>query len=143
MRRSLLTGWTASLSRPAASHVPHSDLLAALAEYQEELRETDPDQLIAKPETYLTDWSGPDKLWLRRFLEAGRDEPVYQLTPATEDVFVFLDRVLEQDPGFVGTESRLKLVIDTLDDLVVGASEDPEDATAASSRNTAASPGGD
>ena len=106
--------------------VPHSDLLAALAEYQEELRETDPDQLVAKPETYLADWSGPDKLWLRRFLEAGRDEPVYQLTPATEDVFVFLNRVLEQDPGFVGTESRLKLVIDTLDDLVVGASEDPE-----------------
>jgi hypothetical protein len=67
--------------------VPHSDLLAALAEYQEELRETDPDQLIAKPEAYLSDWSGPDKLWLRRFLEAGRDEPVYQLTPATEDVF--------------------------------------------------------
>jgi hypothetical protein len=105
--------------------IPHSDLLAALAEYQEELRETDPDQLTAKPETYLSDWSGPEKLWLRRFLEAGRDEPVYQLTPATEDVFVFLDRVLEQDPGFVGTESRLKLVIDTLDDLVVGASEDP------------------
>jgi hypothetical protein len=106
--------------------VPHSDLLASLAEYQEELRETDPDQLTAKPESYLSDWSGPDKLWLRRFLEAGRDEPVYQLTPATEDVFVFLDRVLEHDPGFVGTESRLKLVIDTLDDLVVGASEDPE-----------------
>ena len=106
--------------------IPHSDLLAALAEYLEELRETDPDQLVAKPETYLADWSGADKLWLRRFLEAGRDEPVYQLTPATEDVFVFLDRVLEQDPGFVGTESRLKLVIDTLDDLVVGASEDPE-----------------
>lgn len=106
--------------------IPHSDLLAALADYQEELRETDPDQLTARPETYLTDWSGPDKLWLRRFLEAGRDEPVYQLTPATEDVFVFLDRVLEQDPGFVGTESRLKLVIDTLDDLVVGASDDPE-----------------
>ena len=106
--------------------IPHSDLLAAMVEYLEELRETDPDQLTAKPESYLSDWSGPDKLWLRRFLEAGRDEPVYQLTPATEDVFVFLDRVLEQDPGFVGTESRLKLVIDTLDDLVVGASEDPE-----------------
>ena len=30
------------------------------------------------------------------------------------------------DLGFVGTESRLKLVIDTLADLVVGASDDPE-----------------
>ncbi len=106
--------------------IPHSDLLIALSVYQEELQESDPDQLTARPESYLTDWSGPEKLWLRRFLEAGFDEPVYQLTPATEDVFTFLDRVLEQDPGFVGTESRLKLVIDTLDDLVVGASEDPE-----------------
>jgi hypothetical protein len=31
--------------------IAHSDLPAALVEYQEELRETDPDQLIAKPET--------------------------------------------------------------------------------------------
>jgi len=35
-------------------------------------------------------------------------------------VFVFLDRVLDQDLWFVGTESRLRLVIETLSDLVVG-----------------------
>ena len=33
--------------------VPHSDLLAALAEYQEELRETDPDRLIGHPATSM------------------------------------------------------------------------------------------
>jgi hypothetical protein len=40
-------------------------------------------------------------------------------------VFAFLDRTLDQDLGFVATESRLHLVIQLLDELVVGASGDP------------------
>lgn len=106
--------------------IPHSDLLAGLIGYLEELRETHPDALGGKPDAYISDWCSRDTRWLQRFLEAGRDEPVYQLTPHTEDVFNFLDRVLDQDLGFVGTESRLKLVIETLSDLVVGSSDDPE-----------------
>src|SRR5262249_27441561 len=51
---------------------------------------------------------------------------IYQLTPHTEDVFTFLDHGLEREFGFVGTESRFHLVIETLDDLVAGASADPE-----------------
>ncbi|MEX0726924.1 MAG: DUF3375 domain-containing protein [Planctomycetaceae bacterium] len=106
--------------------IPHSDLLAALIAYLEELQDTHPNALIGKPDVYISDWCSRDTRWLQRFLEAGRDEPVYQLTPHTEDVFVFLDRVLNQDLGFVGTESRLKLVIETLSDIVVGSSDDPE-----------------
>lgn len=106
--------------------VPHSDLLASLIAYQEELQESHPEALIGKPEVYVSDWCSRETRWLQRFLEAGREEPVYQLTPHTEDVFVFLDRVLDQDLGFVGTESRLKLVIETLSDLVIGASDDPQ-----------------
>lgn len=106
--------------------IPHSDLLAALIAYQEELQESHPEKLPARAEVYLSEWSGRDTRWLQRFLEASRDEAVYQLTPSTEDVFFFLDRVLEKDLGFVGTESRLKLVIETLADLVVGSSDDPE-----------------
>ena len=104
----------------------YSDLLAALAAYQEELRETYPGVLCDKPESYLSDWCSSDTRWLHRFLEADRNEPVYQLTPHTEDVFSFLDRALDKDLGFVGTESRLRLVIETLADLVMGASDDPE-----------------
>jgi hypothetical protein len=106
--------------------VPFSDLCAALAAYQEAVQATDPDVLRDKPENYLSGWCSSDTRWLHRFLEAGRNEPVFQLTPHTEDVFTFLDRVLEQDLGFVGTESRLRLVIETLADLVVNASDDPE-----------------
>ena len=105
--------------------VPHSELLPALGSFQEDLQQQYPDALRDKPETYLADWCSPDKLWLHRFLEAGRDEPIYQLTPHSEDVIEFLDQSLRKDVGFVGTESRLRLVIDTLQQLVIGASEDP------------------
>lgn len=106
--------------------IPHAELLAALVTYQETIQESYPDKLQDKPETYLAGWCSSQTRWLRRLLEAGRNEPVYQLTPHTEEVFAFLDRVLEQDFGFVGTESRLRLVMETLADLVVGASEDPQ-----------------
>jgi hypothetical protein len=65
-------------------------------------------------------------LWLRRFVESQHNEPLYQLTPSTEDVFLFLQRVLDAEVQFVGTESRLRLVIDTLADLAIGSSEDPQ-----------------
>jgi hypothetical protein len=106
--------------------IGHAELHAALVAYQEDLQETYPEALRNKPEVYLSEWCAQDTRWLHRFLEAGRNEPVYQLTPHTEEVFAFLDRALDKDLGFVGTESRLRLVIETLADLVVGASDDPE-----------------
>lgn len=105
--------------------IPHSELLPALGAFQEEIQQHWPDALRDKPETYLADWCSRDRLWLHRFLEAGRDEPIYQLTPHTEEVIEFLHQSLHRDIGFVGTESRLRLVIDTLQQLVVGASDDP------------------
>ena len=111
---------------PGKIAIPHTELLAALHAYQEDLEQGHPGFLSGKAETYLSDWCSRETRWLQRFLEAGRDEPVYQLTPHTEDVFVFLDRVLEKDLGFVGTESRLKLVIDTLADLAIGSSDDSQ-----------------
>jgi hypothetical protein len=108
------------------SAIPHSDLLSALSNYREVLQETDAKAFPQRAESYLADWCSPDVRWLRRTHEDGIDEPVYQLTPHTEDVFTFLDRVLPSSLGFVGTESRLKLIIDILADLVVGSSDDPE-----------------
>ncbi len=112
--------------QPGRIAIPHSELLAALHSYQEDLEESHPDRFSAKAESYLSDWCSSEARWLQRMLEVGRDEAVYQLTPHTEDVFAFLDRVLDHDLGFVGTESRLRIVIDTLSDLVIGASDDPE-----------------
>lgn len=112
--------------KPGRISIPSSDLLAALNDYLEDVHETHPDALRDKPEHYLSMWSSGDTRWLQRLLEAARSEPVYQLTPHTEDVILYLSRSLERDLAFVGTESRLRMVISTLADLVASASRDPE-----------------
>lgn len=106
--------------------IPHSEFLPALKAYQERLQEIGYDGLRDKAEEYLRDWSSAGKRWLHRFLESGRDEPMYQLTPHSEVVIEFLEHALQQDLTFVGTESRLRLVIQTLEELLVGSSDDPE-----------------
>jgi hypothetical protein len=112
--------------RAHAIAIPHSDLLPALTAFQEKLQETGFEALRDKPDEYLRDWSSSDKRWLHRYLEAGRSEPMYQLTPHSEVVIEFVERALQQDLAFVGTESRLRLVMQTLEELLIGVSDDPE-----------------
>ncbi len=106
--------------------IPHSDLTQNLSEFLDDIHATNPETLCDKPETYVTNWSTGNSRWLRRFHEAGRAEPVYELTPSTEDVLKFLMSVLERNLAFVGTESRLKRIIDNLSDIVVRGSSDPD-----------------
>ena len=115
-----------SFKEPGNIQVPLSELAMALGRFAEDARESEEDDQILpdKPERYLAEWCSDDKRWLRRLVAAGKDEPVFQLTPHSESVIAFLDRALEQDVGFIGTESRLKLVIQTLSDLVMTASDD-------------------
>ena len=106
--------------------IPYADLHSALLAYQEKLHETDPNVMRDKASTYLVNWCRGETRWLHRTLVATQIEPVYQLTRHTEEVIQFLDRALQQDRGFIGTESRLRLVIETLNDLVVGTTDDPQ-----------------
>jgi hypothetical protein len=106
-----------------AISIPHSELLPALATFREEVQEHDENALKERPEAYLTEWC--EKRWLRRVLEAGRNEATYQLTAQSEEVIEFIDRSVHRDAGFVGTESRLRTIIALLDELVIGASSDP------------------
>lgn len=101
-----------------------ADLRTRLAIYQEELHETEPNLLIGPPERYLTQWS--DAGWLQRFLESTSIEPQFQLTRYAEDAIRFVDSVISRSSSLVGTESRLRLVIETLEDIVRGASADPD-----------------
>ena len=101
-----------------------SDLRARLSLYQEELHETDPELLTGSPERYLTQWV--DAGWLSRFLEAASLEPQYQLTRYAEEAIRFVDSALTRSGQMlVGTESRLRMVIETLEDIVRGSSADP------------------
>ena len=105
--------------------ISHTDLHAALTRYCEDVREVETDSLIGKPEEYIATWSSPDKRWLDRKLGVlGQHE--YQLTRHTETVLNFLTHNLDNELGFVGTESRLRMIIKTLTELVEQASDDPE-----------------
>jgi len=102
----------------------HEDLKQHLLIYLEQLHETDPEQLKGSVDRYLLYWS--DSGWLNRHLQSSLAEPQYQLTHHAEDAIQFIDLLISRRTGLVGTESRLRLIIDTLTDLVHGASSDPD-----------------
>lgn len=104
--------------------IGHEDLKQQLLIYLERLHETDPDRMKGPADRYLLHWS--DSGWLNRHLQSSAAEPQYQLTRHAEDALQFVDLLISRRSGLVGTESRLRLIIDTLTDLVHGASADPQ-----------------
>jgi hypothetical protein len=104
--------------------IGQADLRTRLTAYQEELHETEPNLLSGPSERYLTQWA--DAGWLQRFLEATSIEPQFQLTRYAEEAIQFVDAAVARSFNLVGTESRLRLVIDTLEDIVRGSSADPD-----------------
>jgi len=108
----------------SATAYSHEELLHRLRFFQEELREEVRNALVGSADRYLREWS--DAGWLRRFLPADSSGAHYQLTRYSEDAIRFVDNALSRDTRLVGTESRLRLVIDTLVDLVRGACPDPD-----------------
>ncbi|MCA9135779.1 MAG: DUF3375 domain-containing protein [Planctomycetales bacterium] len=102
----------------------HDELVNRLQIFQDELRDEERPVMHGSPERYLREWS--DAGWLRRFLPADSHGPHYQLTRYSEDAIRIVDSALSRDTRLVGTESRLRLVIDTLVDIVRGASPDPD-----------------
>lgn len=71
---------------------------------------------------YLNDWTQNEKGWLRKFYPEGNDEAHFDLTPATEKAILWLESLTGQ--VFVGTESRLKTVLDLLRQIVTGSDTD-------------------
>lgn len=109
--------------------ISDSDLRVALQDYQEDLQEMDPAALPESATSYLTAWCREDARYLHRFYESGRagGEASFQLTSHAEEVLQFVDRMTASELGFVATESRVKLILDSLEDIVVYSSDDPEE----------------
>ena len=72
---------------------------------------------------YLDEWAEDNKGWLRKFYPPGKDEPHFDLTPATEKTLLWLESLLEK--SFLGTESRVLSVFEILQQLVTGTETDP------------------
>ena len=75
------------------------------------------------PRTYLEDWAATDAGYLRRFYPAGDDEVHYEITPAFEKAYAWVES-LKTRP-FVATESRLHTVVELLRQIVHGTEVDP------------------
>ena len=78
----------------------------------------------ATPAGYLADWAQFDAGWLHASYPEGSDELHYNATASFEKAYQWV-RGLEQR-SFVGTESRLKTLIDLLRQIVRGVESDPD-----------------
>ncbi len=103
--------------------VGYKELLEALEQTLDTLHETQPELYLNSAKNYLTIWCDDEHRFLaRRYL--ADDEPIFELTPATEKVLNWLDDLNRRE--FVGTESRFLRIFDLLDEIRVQSSADPE-----------------
>lgn len=73
---------------------------------------------------YLEDWAATEAGYLRRFYPPGNDEVHYEVTPAFEKAYAWVESLRARP--FVGTESRLHTVVELLRQIVHGTETDPE-----------------
>lgn len=102
--------------------VGQRELVALLADHLAALERNHAGRYPRSARQYLDDWSNADPPYLRKYYATVGDEPVYDLTPATEKAIEWL-RSLEQR-AFVGTESRFLVLFEQLRQLTVRASSD-------------------
>lgn len=72
---------------------------------------------------YLRDWADDNYGWLRRFYSREDDEVMYDLTSSAQKAIKWLGELRER--SFIGTESRLIMVFDLLNQLVEKTEMDP------------------
>ena len=105
--------------------IPEPVLVSKLEDLLYTLRQTEGEDAFPKPAMdYLNDWADVKKGWLRKFYQRGEDEPYYDLTPSTERALRWVESLTGH--GFVGTESRLRILFDLLKQMVHGTEERAE-----------------
>jgi hypothetical protein len=110
-----------------ARSIAASELASRLDDELYALNQRDSDKgarRFPKPaKAYLDDWAAPAAGWLRKYYPDGTDEPHYDATPAVEKALQWLQSLRERE--FVGTESRLKVIVELLRQIVFGTEDDP------------------
>ena len=120
-----LTFFMTAFTDPNQRNLGRQDLIDVLDDVLFSLRDSlGADRFPRSAAEYLDDWAEPEKAWLRKFYTEGRDEPVYDLTAATEDVIRWVEALRGRD--FVPTQSRLSSIFNLLKTLVHGSETDPE-----------------
>ena len=102
---------------------PASSIVDALDDHLYLLHEEDPDRYPRSPLEYLDEWAAPERGWLRKFYPIASDEVHYDVTPAVEKAYRWVQDLRKRN--FVGTESRLHTLIELLRQIVHGSETDP------------------
>jgi hypothetical protein len=92
---------------------PQNEIQSLLADYLYGLEKQSINEYGKPPIEYLTKWA--QQGYLRRYYETA-DEPVYELSPSTENALKWLDDLNKQQ--FVGTHSRLLQFFHLLQQIV-------------------------
>jgi flagellar motility protein MotE (MotC chaperone) len=109
---------------PNHRSLPQGELVAQLEDLLFELRQTLGEDAFPRTALgYLSDWSGDERGWLRRYYRDDSDEAQYDLTPAAERALDWVASLEQRQ--FIGTESRLLAVFELLQQLVQGTETDP------------------
>lgn len=105
--------------------IPYQELIAILDHHLSDIAETYGEKLYPKTaKAYIDDWINLKGGYLRKYLPQQGEEPECDLFPEVEKALRWLEEL--QGRRFVGTESRLKLVLQLLQNLVQGTSADKE-----------------
>lgn len=91
--------------------IPEKDLTAFLFDHLYIISQFD-GKYSRQPKEYLTNWTNSG--FLRKYFQ-NTDEPIYELTPATENALKWIDNLDKTE--FIGTESRLKSLFENLKEL--------------------------
>ncbi len=115
----------AAFIKPNIRSLPEQELASKLDDHLFHLREQFGEKAFPRTALqYLESWASDAHGWLRRYYAVDRDEPSFDLTPSAERAIGWL-LALEQRQ-FVGTESRLRMVFELLQQMVEGTETNPE-----------------
>ncbi len=103
--------------------MPYQELVGLLDHHLSDIADTHGDARYPKAaRAYIDDWINAKGGFLRKYLAQHSDEPECDLLPEVEKALRWLDDM--QGKRFVGTESRLKLLLEMISQLVQGTSDD-------------------
>ena len=103
--------------------IPYQELIDALEHHLQDIPDSHGPELFPKSaRAYVDDWINSRGGYLRKYLPLQSDEPECDLLPEIEKALRWIEEM--QGRRFVGTESRLKLLLELIGDLVHGTTED-------------------
>lgn len=114
--------------RPNRRSVPYQELIGLLDHHLADISESNPndeqERFPKSARAYIDDWINIKGGYLRKYLPQQSNEAECDLLPDVEKALRWLEEM--QGKAFVGTESRLKLLLDLIADLVHGTSKSTE-----------------